>query len=209
VRSAVVLVGGEATRANGQEKYFFTYEGKTFISRLIESLSQVVDEIVLVARDPLQCTRFEDIEGVRCITDIRKGIGPIGGLHAGATAALGELVFVAACDMPCINPAVVARLFELIDGYDAAIPCWNKDMYEPLHAVYRRSALLPYFRSRRSRSLRGLVQNLRATYVPVHELRRFDPALRTFTNINRLDELKRFSTGTEGGSGEDTGESPD
>jgi molybdopterin-guanine dinucleotide biosynthesis protein A len=209
VRSAVVLVGGEAKRANGLEKYFFTYEGKTFISRLIESLSQVVDEIVLVARDPVQCTRFKDIEGVRCITDIRKGIGPIGGLHAGAEAAQGELVFVAACDMPCINPDIVARLFELIDGYDAAIPCWNKDMYEPLHAVYRRSALLAYLVSHDSLSLRAMIQNLRVTYVPVQELRRYDPVLRTFTNINRLEELKRFNTGTEGGSGQDTGENPD
>jgi molybdopterin-guanine dinucleotide biosynthesis protein A len=193
----VVLVGGEAKRANGQEKYFFTYEGKTFISRLIESLSVVVDEIVLVARDPEQCTRFHHINGVRCITDIRKGIGPIGGLHAGTLAAQGELVFVAACDMPCINPAVVTRLFELIDGYDAAIPCWNKEMYEPLHAVYRRSVLLAYLERHGSRSLRSMVRNLNATFVPVKDLRRYDPALRTFTNINRLDELQRFNTSPE------------
>jgi molybdopterin-guanine dinucleotide biosynthesis protein A len=204
----VVLVGGEAKRANGQEKYFFTYEGKTFISRLIESLSHVVDEIVLVARDPEQCTRFNRINGVRCITDIRKGIGPIGGLHAGILAAQGELVFVAACDMPCINPAVVARLFDLIDGYDAAIPCWNKEMYEPLHAVYRRSVLLAYLDRHGSRSLRSMVQNLNATFVPVKDLRRYDPALRTFTNINRLDELQRFNTSPEGESGQDNNETP-
>lgn len=208
MRSAVVLVGGEATRANGQEKYFFTYEGKTFISRLIESLSQVVDEIVLVARDPVQCTRFKDIEGVRCITDVRKGIGPIGGLHAGAEVAEGDLIFVAACDMPCINAEVVARLFELINGYDAAIPCWNREMYEPLHAVYRRSALLTYLLNHDSLSLRTMIRNLRVTYVPVQELRSYDPALRTFTNINRLDELMRFNTGTPEGEGEEPKKRP-
>jgi len=53
-----------------------------------------------------------------------------------------------------------------------------------------------------------MVKNLRVTYVPVQELRRYDPALRTFTNINRLDELKKFNTGTQGGSGEDKGERP-
>lgn len=202
MRSAVVLVGGEATRANGHEKYFFTYEGKTFISRLIESLSQVVDEIVLVARDPAQCTRFDHISGVRCITDIRKGIGPIGGLHAGVLAAHGDLLFVAACDMPCINPDVVARLFDLIGGSDAAIPCWDKEMYEPLHAVYRRSALLSYLESHGSLSLRGMVQNLHATYVPVEKLRRYDPLLKTFTNINRLEELHRFNATPGSGSGQ-------
>jgi molybdopterin-guanine dinucleotide biosynthesis protein A len=38
-----------------------------------------------------------------------------------------------------------------------------------------------------------MVQNLRVTYVPVEELRRYDPALRTFTNINRLEDLQRFN----------------
>ncbi len=71
MRSAMVLVGGEARRARGQEKYFFTYLGRTFIERLIDSLRQVVDEIILVARDPEQCTRFSSLDGIRCITDIR------------------------------------------------------------------------------------------------------------------------------------------
>ena len=122
VRSAVVLVGGEARRANGQEKYFFTYQGRTFIERLVDSLQEVVDEIILVAKSPEQCRRFHRINGIRCITDIRGGIGPIGGLHAGSLAAQGELIFVSACDMPCINPAVIAYLFDCIDNYDAVIP---------------------------------------------------------------------------------------
>jgi molybdopterin-guanine dinucleotide biosynthesis protein A len=209
VRSAVVLVGGEAKRANGQEKYFFMYGGKTFISRLIDTLSRVVDEIVLVARDPAQCRRFRQISGVRCITDIRKGIGPIGGIHAGVLTVQGDLIFVAACDMPCINPDVVSCLFDLIDGFDAAIPCWNRDMYEPLHAVYRRSALLAYLERHGERSLRGMVQNLHATYIPVNELRQFDPALRTFTNINRLDELNRFNTNPMDDAQKNTDERPD
>lgn len=193
MRSAVVLVGGEARRANGKEKYFFTYGGKTFISRLIGSLSQVVDEIVLVARDPEQCSRFDHLDTVRCITDIRKGIGPVGGLHAGVLEVKGDLVFVAACDMPCISPEVVGCLFDHIGESDAAIPCWNKEMFEPLHAVYRKSTLLTYLKNHESRSLRDMVRNLKSTYIPVDVLRKYDPALKTFTNINRLEELDRFT----------------
>src|SRR5512136_1944725 len=125
MRSAVVLVGGEAQRANGREKYFFTYLGKTFIERLVDSLRQVVDEIILVARDPEQCKRFNEIKGIRCISDIRTRIGPIGGLHAGSRAAHGDLIFVSACDMPCIDPNVIAYLFDNIGNYDAVIPRWN------------------------------------------------------------------------------------
>jgi molybdenum cofactor guanylyltransferase len=193
VKSAIILVGGEARRANGQEKYFFTYRGKTFIERLVESLKTVVDEIILVARDPDQCRRFCGFDGVRCITDIRKGLGPVGGLHAGALAARGEVVFVSACDMPCINPVVVARLFDEIDGYDAVIPQWNPEMLEPLHAVYRRSSLLSYLESHDSLSLRFMVKSLHTRYIPVDEIRRLDPELATFTNINKIEDLAHMN----------------
>ena len=198
VKSAVVLVGGEARRANGQEKYFFTYHGRTFIERLVDSLRQVVDEIILVARDPEQCRRFSNIGDIRCITDIRTGIGPIGGLHAGSLAARGDLIFVSACDMPCIDSAVIAYLFDHIDNYDAVIPCWDPHMLEPLHAVYRKAALVRYLERHSSRSLREMVLNLSARYIPVDELRSIDPGLRTFTNINKLEDLERInSSGAE------------
>lgn len=194
MRSAVILVGGEARRANGQEKYFFTYQGKTFIERLIETLSQVVDEIILVARDPEQCKRFNSIEGVRCITDIRTGTGPIGGLHAGTLAARGEEIFVSACDMPCVDPRIVTLLFNRIDGYDAAIPRWNPDMLEPLHAVYRKSALVAYLEDHDSFSLRSMVKGLNTNYISIDEIRAIDHELTTFTNINKIEDLERINS---------------
>ena len=193
LRSAVILVGGEARRANGQEKYFFTYEGKTFIDRLIESLARGVDEIILVARNPEQCKRFSAIKGVRCITDIRPGTGPIGGLHAGALAAHGDLIFVSACDMPCVDPQVIAHLFNRIDSYDAAIPRWNPEMLEPLHAVYRRTALIAYLDDHASLSLRTMVRGLNTLYVPIEEIRAIDHELTTFTNINKIEDLERIN----------------
>ncbi|MDV2481767.1 molybdenum cofactor guanylyltransferase [Methanoculleus sp. Wushi-C6] len=192
MRSAIVLVGGAARRAGGREKYFFTFRGRTFIDRLIDTLREVVDEIVVVARDPEQCDRFGHFGEIRCIPDIRRHIGPIGGLHAGALAVHGEYVFVAACDMPCINPDVVRMLFDAADGYDAAIPGWNADMLEPLHAVYRRSALLGYLEEHESLSLRSMVRNLDARYVGVETIRRIDPELLTFTNINNLSDLEQI-----------------
>jgi len=193
LRSAIILVGGEAKRANGQEKYFFTYEGKTFIERLVESLSQVVDEIILVARDPEQCKRFNKIGGIRCITDIRTGTGPIGGLHAGTLAARGDILFVSACDMPCVDPRVIAHLFSRIENFDAAIPSWNIDMLEPLHAVYRRDALIGYLEKHASLSLRTMVRGLNTLYVPIDEIRAIDHELTTFTNINKIEDLDRIN----------------
>jgi len=194
-RSAVILVGGEARRANGQEKYFFVYEGRTFIERLIGTLEQVVDEIILVAKDPEQCKRFRRFDNIRCITDIRPGIGPIGGLHAGTLAAHGDTLFVSACDMPCIDARVVRYLFDAIGNADAVIPTWNYDMIEPLHAVYRRFVLLRYLEKHESFSLRPMIRSINTCYVSVEELRQFDPTLKTFTNINKLEDLERMNAG--------------
>ncbi len=166
-RSAVVLVGGEATRAGGREKYFFPLQGRTFIERLIGALAPVADEVLLVARDATQCARFEAFPSVRCTVDQRRGLGPIGGLHAGALAASGEALFVVACDMPCVNPRVVSRLFGLLDDREAVIPCWQPGMYEPLHAVYARSALRRYLEDHEDLSLRAMVRALDCRFIPV------------------------------------------
>ena len=193
MRSAVILVGGEARRANGQEKYFFRYQGRTFIERLVDTLRGLVDEIILVARDPEQCRRFDHLSGLRCITDIRQGIGPIGGLHAGTLAAQGDLLFVSACDMPCIEAGVISYLFSAIGDHQAAIPSWNEDLLEPLMAVYRRDAILEYLKTHESYSLRPMIRSIDTLYVPVNDLRQFDKDLRSFTNINKLEDLDQIN----------------
>jgi molybdenum cofactor guanylyltransferase len=38
-----------------------------------------------------------------------------------------------------------------------------------------------------------MVQTLHTRYIPVEDLRRLDPDLKTFTNINQLDELDRIN----------------
>jgi hypothetical protein len=43
-----------------------------------------------------------------------------------------------------------------------------------------------------------MIRSLNTRYVPVEELRRFDPNLRTFTNINKLDELDRINATAAG-----------
>jgi molybdopterin-guanine dinucleotide biosynthesis protein A len=199
MRSGIVLVGGEARRAGGMEKYFFEVCGRTFIDRLLETLRGAVDEIVIVARDEEQCRRFDPYPYVRCTPDMRRGLGPIGGLHAGCLAARGEAVFVVACDMPCINGKVIEALFERLGDRDAVIPCWDREMYEPLHAVYRRAALIEYLREHESLSLRAMIRNLDARFVSVETFRGFDPDLLTFTNINHIGDLERIREALEGG----------
>lgn len=190
--SAIVLVGGEARRAGGQEKYFFLYEGRTFIERLIETLSQVVGDIVLVARDPAQCNRFSHLTGVTCTCDRVPGLGPVGGLCSGIRKIKGDFVFVTACDMPCIQAGAVRHLFEEIQDHDALVPSWGEDKFEPLHAVYRVEPLVRILDRGLAGSPRQLIRKLHAEFIEVEDLRVFDPELKGFTNINHIRDLERL-----------------
>ncbi|MGE5831565.1 MAG: molybdenum cofactor guanylyltransferase, partial [Methanomicrobiales archaeon] len=74
-------------------------------------------------------------------------------------------------------------------------PAWNPEMLEPLHAVYRRSALLAYLQEPGHRSLREMVKAMRVRFVKIEELRQMDPDLKTFTNINKIEELEKIKGG--------------
>ena len=92
--------------------------------------------------------------------------------------------------MPCIEAGVVSYLFETIGDHDAAIPCWSNEMIEPLHAVYRRSALLDYLMSHDSLSLRPMIRSINTCYVSVDELKPYDLDLvrsPTLTNLKILN----------------------
>ena len=196
MKTGIILAGGEAKRAGGREKYLFEYEGETFLERLLSALRDTVDEIIIVARDDMHCRRFEEICAgfdAKIVADIRKGLGPVGGLHAAVQAAGGETLFAVACDMPFVNRDVIKYLFSFSDGYDAVIPRWNEGFIEPLHAVYRRDALEKYMHSHKSLSLRDMIGSINSYYVDVDDLRRYDADLRTFTNINNLNELEKIN----------------
>lgn len=192
-RTALILVGGEARRSGGMEKYFFTYGGKSFLSHLIAALSKATDEIIIVARDEEQCSRFQDIPGIRICCDRVRGIGPLGGIIAGVEEAEGDLIFITACDMPCIRSEVVELLFTSIKDADSAVPYWNEEMYEPLHAVYRKDSLKSYIATHTSYSLRAMIRNINTKFIPIQKIREVDPNLQSFTNINDLGDLKAIN----------------
>lgn len=196
MKTGIILAGGEAKRAGGREKYLFEYDGETFLERLLSTLKDAVDEIIIVARDDIHCRRFEEICAgfeAKIVPDIRKGLGPVGGLHAGVQSAGGETIFAVACDMPFVNGDVIRYLFSLSGNCDAVIPRWEEGFIEPLHAVYKRDALERYMHSHKSLSLRDMIDSINSCFVNVNDLRQYDADLKTFTNINNLNDLEKLN----------------
>lgn len=188
-RSSLILLGGMATRAGNRPKYLFEYDGETFLQRQIRILRQVTDEIILSCRDTDQTQELLDFSVDQIVTDVRRAAGPSEGMRTGAIKARGEHIFIVACDMPLISPEVIEFLFYEIDSFEAVIPCWEDGNIEPLHAVYHREALVRYFAENSAFRLRSIADSLDALNIPVQKMRRFDPTLRSFTNINDLETL--------------------
>ena len=189
-RSSMILAGGESRRVNGREKYFFSYKGCSFISRLVSTFEGLVDEIVIVAKNEKQIGHFAGLPAiVRCTWDKSPGLGPIGGISSGIEEVQGETVFISACDMPTISKPIVNYLFEHIGDYDAIIPEWENTDLEPLHAVYKVAAVRKYVESHESLSLHDMVYSLNTKRVSPEMFRDVDPDLESFRNVNTLDEL--------------------
>lgn len=89
IRSCVILAGGTGRRI-GSEKAFLEFFGSTMIERTEEIVSEVVDDVVVVARDEEQLERLRStVSGARLSCDSVQGFGPVAGLAAGMAAARG------------------------------------------------------------------------------------------------------------------------
>ncbi len=138
--------------------------------------------------------KFPDRE-IRFCFDSLEDAGPLEGIRAGLLESRSENSFVCAGDMPFVNPEIVDLLFEKASGHDAAIPRWEERMFEPLHAVYSKK-MLPEIEKAFERGkhsvLAPVFQMQDVVFVEVSEIREFDPELRTFVNINTVEDLENM-----------------
>lgn len=137
--SVAIMAGGEAKRFYGQTKSNIVIAGKTIISRMLEEVSGIFSEIILVTNTPAE---FSSLSGVRLIPDHFRGIGPLGGIHAALKACTCPAVFILGGDMPLIKGELIRKqvgIFEKLQP-DAVIPKTGK-FIEPLHSIYNKTVL--------------------------------------------------------------------
>lgn len=201
LRSAIVLAGGRGRRMGSVEKALLEFEGKTILERLLESLFRAVDEVIISFRDKNQEEKFRPVlekfpaHEIRFCFDTLKDAGPLEGIRAGLLESRAEYSFVCAGDMPFVNFRVVDLLFEKASGHDAALPKREDGKFEPLHAVYSKK-MIPEIEKAFERGKRSVLTPIfemkDVVFVEVLEIRELDHELRTFANINTVDEMKRI-----------------
>ncbi len=185
--TGLILAGGASSRM-GQNKALLTLAGQTMVERVMQTLTVLTDDILIIANDP-EPYRFLQRP---IIPDVRPGYGPLMGLYSGLKAARGELALLVAVDMPFLAPDFLRYLISLAPGYDVVIP-HARDRLHPLCAVYRRESCLPAIEQAIARGQRRLIAfhpQVRVRQAPEADLRRISPDLLPLMNVNTPDELE-------------------
>ena len=196
VKSVVILAGGEGTRLNGKEKTLLRFRGKAIIEYMVSRLSSMCEEIVISIRDTAQeKTLREVLERYDLIyaVDAVKGIGPLAGIYAGLNHSYQPYSMVLGGDMPFINLKVVEYLFEETSGEDLVIPSWGDGRIEPLHAIYQKKSMILAAERAIEEGHNTIIKPIsyleKVKEIPIESLRKLDPSLETFININTRDDL--------------------
>ena len=181
MHSAAILTGGRASRFAGRDKGALTVNGRPILERQIAELGQITSDILMVGGHP----PARAIHGARHVADHVPGCGPLGGLHAALTEALGDATIVVACDMPYISAALVRYLLALTGGADAVVPR-TQDGYHPLCAAYTRACLEPIARRLADGRLKmtDLFDDVRVRIVTAEEIDAFGDCRRLLANVN-------------------------
>lgn len=169
----------------GTNKAFLMVEGRPLIAWVIERVRALADDLVIVTNDPEPYRRF----GVRLTSDLVRGTGSLGGLHAGLTAAAHGWSLVVACDMPFLNLDLLRYMVSLRPEHDAIVPR-VEGMEEPLHALYHRRCLRHVTRNLLAGQFKmiSFLPNVRVRHVDEVEIARFDPQHHSFFNANTPGE---------------------
>ncbi len=187
--SGVILVGGKSRRY-GQNKALVNINGIPLIKRVLGVLENLFPSIILITNTPdtysfLNLPMFEDRI---------KGLGPLGGIFTGLNVISEKAAFFVACDMPFLNPDLIRYQAMVRQGYDVVVPTFS-GKFEALHALYTQNCL-PEIEQMIHAGVYQTIQlypSVSVRYVEEVEIRRFDPALKSFSNINKPEELRKMA----------------
>jgi len=145
MQTGVIVAGGESTRFGEADKAVAELAGVPMIRRVADRLADVVDALVVNCRPDQVAAIRAAMAGydhpVRFAEDPVPDQGPMAGIRTGLRAVESEYAFVAACDMPFVDPGFVSYLFERAAGHEAAVPKLEDGWYQTTHAVFHARAM--------------------------------------------------------------------
>lgn len=190
-----VLAGGAATRFGGCPKGLLQVGGRRVLDRIVDVLGATLGvPPLLVANAPDARSWRPDL---RCVPDVRAGLGSLGGVYTAITAGPGP-VLVVAWDMPFLEQELLEALITGAGEFDAFLPesggqGHGSGPLEPLCAVYGPACRGPIEQAfaRGDLAMISFHESVRTGTLSLDRVRAIgDPAV-LFCNINDPADLER------------------
>jgi len=189
------MAGGKSSRI-GTDKALLLYKDKTLLQHVIDKVSNIFENSILISNNE----SIHNLYHIPVFSDIIRGIGPLGGLHAALTYATGDNVCIVPCDMPMLEAKMLTHLVTYKKEYGNII-YYEYGKPQPLIGIYSKSLIqviesiflqLSNHNKEKSTKLRLLELTKYEPFkiIEVTELDWYKPEL--FFNVNTLEDLKRL-----------------
>jgi molybdopterin-guanine dinucleotide biosynthesis protein A len=187
--TGVILSGGLATRYDGTEKALLHVGEIRLLDRIYDIYTELFEQIILVTNNPQKFLEW-DLLIVPDLFPIRSSLT---GIHAGLFFMTTPFAFVSACDTPFLKKEIVETIIGKIEPeIDIVMPETSAGL-EPLCAAYSKRCLQPAQLHLEQEKLKIVKAFRKSRIKTISEkvLRKKDPDLLSFFNINSPDDLKR------------------
>ncbi len=190
-----VLAGGAASRFDARPKGLQEVGGRRVLDRVVDTVCAALGSPPLLVANASDAPSWRP--DLRCIPDLRPGLGSLGGVYTAIASGAGP-VLVVAWDMPFLERTLLEALITEADRYDAYLPesgvtGHGSGALEPLCAVYGPGCLAPIERAFARGDLRMISfhDSIRVGTLSLDRVRAIgDPAV-LFFNVNDPADLER------------------
>lgn len=191
----ILILAGSDSKRFGQNKAFYGINGKPMIKHVMNRVSKLSNEIVISCKsnreDFAEMFSFAEV-----IKDKWKIVGSLTGLVSTLPSMKSTYVAIITCDCLKVNPEIIKELAHRARNSDGAVPVWPNGYLEPLQAVYDRKKLIEVVEKawkKREMKLTKILEMLPdLNYVSTEELKKIDPRLESFLNLNYIDDVQKI-----------------
>jgi len=187
--TAIILAGGKSSRiGSGQDKAILKLNGKRLIDIVISKLKHIVGDNIIIVGPTEKYPSYKQV-----VPDLFNQKGLLVGLYSGLKTSVSQYNLVVGCDMPFLKVELLQYMRDKIDSNDIIIPRYAKSYVEPLCAIYSKVCLEVMKRNIKVGilSVRKIFPYLKVKYIEEKEIKKVDPELNSFFNVNYKEDFIR------------------
>lgn len=187
--TAIILAGGKSSRiGSDKDKAILKLNKKYLIDIVISKLTRIVGDNIIIVGPPEKYPSYKQV-----IPDLFNQRGLLVGLYSGLKSSASRYNLVVGCDMPFLKVELLQYMRDKIGSNDIIIPRYAKNYIEPLCAIYSKDCLSVMERNIETGilSIRRIFPYLKVRYIEEEEIKRVDPELISFFNINYKEDFAR------------------